>query len=55
MDNDILQLKNKFIEISNMGWIKSMRGGSTGIGYTFEYYLGKSEDNFFYQIIMVLK
>lgn len=47
MNKDMLQLKNKFTDISNMGWIKSLRNGSTGIGYTFEYYLGKKEDSFF--------
>ena len=27
-----------------MGWIKSLRKGSTGIGFTFESLIGKSED-----------
>ena len=37
-------LKNKFEEIRNMGWIKTLRKGSTGIGYTFEKLLDKEED-----------
>lgn len=35
----------KFLSIRNRGWIKSMRNGSTGIGYTFEKLLGKNEDS----------
>ena len=27
-----------------MGWVKSLRKGSTGVGYTFEKLLGKDED-----------
>ena len=29
-----------------MGWIESMRRGTTGIGYTFESLLGKPEESF---------
>ena len=39
-------LKNKFEMIKGMGWVKSLRRGSTGIGYTFESLLGKEEDSY---------
>ena len=42
----LLQLK--FNSIRNIGWIKSLRIGSTGIGYTFESLIGKSEDSLCY-------
>ena len=35
----------KFLNIRNQGWIRTMRNGSTGIGYTFEKLLGKNEDS----------
>lgn len=41
------QLKIRFFEIKRTGWIKSMRNGPTGIGFTFEKLLGKEEDHFF--------
>lgn len=37
-------LRKEFIKIKNLGAIKSMRKGTTGIGYTFEYLLNKKED-----------
>lgn len=37
---------NEFIKIRNLGWVKSLRSGTSGIGYTFETLLGKVEDNF---------
>ncbi len=40
-------LLNKFNNIKNNGWVKSMRGGITGSGYTFETLIGKKEDDFF--------
>lgn len=40
--NDLLGL---FDEISDRGWIDSLRGGSTGIGYTFESLVGIEENN----------
>lgn len=46
MENFILSLKNEFNSIKKMGWIKSLRGGSTGVGYTFETLIGKKEDSF---------
>ena len=46
--NDVILLKNKFTCIKNLGWVKSLRKGPTGVGYTFEKLLGKEED--FYPI-----
>ena len=40
----IKKLKNEFIRIKNMGYVKSNREGTTGIGKTFEDLLGKKED-----------
>ena len=37
-------LKDKFDEVKRKGWVKSLRKGSTGVGYTFESLLGKGED-----------
>lgn len=45
MYDSFLLLKNKFESIKNKGWIKSLRRGSTGVGYTFESLLGKDEDS----------
>lgn len=45
MKNDILELKKEFLRIKGMGLIQSLRGGSTGLGYTFESLLGKKEDS----------
>lgn len=44
MKNDIESLKEEFLRIKNMGLIKSLRNGTTGIGYTFESLLNKRED-----------
>jgi hypothetical protein len=41
---EFLDLKKKFKVIHDMGKIKSLRKGTTGIGYTFEMLLGKKED-----------
>ena len=41
---NILELHKKFLNISSMGWIKSLRSGSTGVGYTFESLIDKVED-----------
>ena len=46
MNKNFLLLYEEFLKIKNMGWIKSMRKGSTGIGYTFENLLNKPEENF---------
>ena len=40
----ILELRKKFLEIKEMGYVKTVRNGSTGIGATFEALLGKPED-----------
>ncbi len=43
---EIEELNNKFLNIKEKGWIKTMRNGPGGIGYTFERLLGKKEENF---------
>lgn len=40
----MMLLKKEFNRIKNMGYVKSTRGGTTGIGKTFEDLLGKAED-----------
>ena len=40
----IKELKEKFKKIKNVPFHKSLRKGSTGIGYTFESLIGKKED-----------
>lgn len=42
--DELEHLKQEFIRIKNMGYIKSTRIGVTGIGKTFEDLLGKKED-----------
>lgn len=42
----MISLYRAFLKIRKLGWIKSLRKGSTGIGYTFETLLGKKEENF---------
>lgn len=44
MNPQIISLMQNFNIIKDMGWVKSLRRGSTGIGYTFEALLGKDED-----------
>ena len=39
------EFKIKFEELKNKGYIKSLRKGPTGIGYTLETYLGIKENN----------
>ncbi len=46
MTEKIKKLNNKFLSIKNQGWIKSLRNCNSGIGYTFETLIGKSEENF---------
>lgn len=46
MDNDIITLRKRFLEIRKMGYVKTVRGGSTGVGATFEFLLGKPEESF---------
>ncbi len=42
---EIEEFKKKFQELKNRGFIKSLRKGPTGIGYTFERLLGLNENN----------
>ena len=42
---NILEFKNKFKKIKDMGFVRSERLGATGIGYTLETLLGISENN----------
>jgi len=44
--NDFYELYKNFMRIKKMGWIKTMRNGSTGVGYTFESLLNKDEESF---------
>jgi len=46
LKEDIGELYKNFICIKNMGWTKSLRSGTTGIGYTLETLLHKQEENF---------
>ena len=38
-------LEKEFEAIKRMGWIKSLRNGTTGVGYTFEKLLGVQENS----------
>ena len=40
MESQIISLKNKFQEIKNLGWIKSVSKGNNAVGITFEKLLG---------------
>lgn len=42
---NLAEFVTKFDEIKAMGWVKSMRRGNTGIGYTLEELLGVPENN----------
>lgn len=44
MNDRVKSLKEKFEEIKSQGLIRSLRSGPTGVGYTFESLIGKSED-----------
>ena len=44
--NDIIILNSKFKKIRELGWVHTLRSGSTGVGYTFEKLIGKEEENF---------
>ncbi|MDR2193308.1 MAG: MvaI/BcnI family restriction endonuclease [Treponema sp.] len=41
----VLEFSQKMVEIRRMGYIKTMRNGPTGIGYTLETLLGIRENN----------
>ena len=43
---DIIEIKEKLSEINQRGYIPSLRGGNTGVGYTLETLLGLKENNF---------
>lgn len=45
MKKQYIELYKEFNRIRNLGWIKTMRNGTTGVGYTFESLLNKKEDN----------
>ena len=42
---NIDQFSEKFKLIKEEGWTPALRGGTTGVGYTFETLIGKKEDN----------
>lgn len=44
MKNDFALLEKEFLRIKNMGLIRPLRKGSTGLGYTFETLINKVED-----------
>lgn len=44
MISTIIKLRNEFLRIKNMGLVKSLREGTTGMGYTFETLINKKED-----------
>ena len=44
--DDLISLKCHFERIRDIGWVQSMRHGTTGIGYTFETLIGKPEEDF---------
>ena len=41
LENNILELKKEFDRIKKLNYIKSLRKGSTGVGYTFETLINK--------------
>lgn len=47
MTENILKLKTQFDIIKNKGWIESISNSTGSVGITFEYYLGKKQDNSF--------
>lgn len=44
MNENIIELLEKFNHIKELGYVKSVRNGNTGVGATFEYLIGKKED-----------
>lgn len=46
MLNNIQDVINRLEVIKNLGWIKTLRSGSTGIGYTLETLLEIAENNY---------
>lgn len=45
IDGSLAELLQRFDEIKSRGWVNAMRGGDTGIGYTFESLIGIKENN----------
>lgn len=45
MKDNITDINDKFLEINNMGWIKSDKGRKNNFGRTFERLIGKEADN----------
>lgn len=41
----IVEVQRRLQELKDMGFVPSLRRGATGIGYTFEHYLGLGETN----------
>ena len=48
MEKVVKELNEKFIKIKNNDLNKSLREGYTGLGYTFESLIGKSEDRMYF-------
>jgi len=44
-DEPLTDLLQKFDQVVEMGWVKNLRSGDTGIGYTFESLVGIEENN----------
>jgi MvaI/BcnI restriction endonuclease family len=44
-DAPLLELMQHFDRVKEMGWIKTLRAGDTGVGYTFETLIGLKENN----------
>lgn len=44
IEENILELKEKFNKIKNMGYVESTRKMWTGVGKTFEDLIGKQEN-----------
>lgn len=42
---NLKELESKLLKIKNMGFVESLRKGSTGIGFTFETLFGVKENN----------
>jgi len=42
---NLKELTNRLQNISDMGYVRALRRGSTGIGYTFESLFGLEETN----------
>jgi len=46
MEETMHELYQSYLEINRLGWIKKLRNGYGGIGYTYETLLNKEEDTF---------